>query len=314
MRLTHSLLVSLGGISSPEVFRIEATNQSSNGNPKIIDPKAGKKKFEPTSFSFFQGCLARAYIVGHIPQDDGPSLPMIYAIVASGILVRSEGELKPYFPATIRELVLIPDSLKDKKDEIETHREAGLDIEQYPLGDGSYHSIRSNVSKTALDILNSVKETVYLTFIDSVEDEDFFILVDGSLPISDTLINHGNWVGIINNPKLSREEEKVSLRLGENEIGPPFELSSDKGYFWHVRMFSDIRKDPSWGLIKVENALQNGDDMESKMSSISAGILVEKYPIHPLSDEEGWLIYPLITARSFLRTQTTSEKTILRYF
>lgn len=274
----------------------------------------GEKKFEPSSFVFFQGSLARAFTVGHIPQHNGPALPVLYAIIASGVLSRNNGEMRPFFPPSVREIVVVPDGIADSKDIIESHVESGLEVELYKT-DSSYNGIQKNASDRIINLFSDIKEQVFLTFSENVENDEYFILIDGSLKPTEKVLKHSNWVGIFTNPPLTPEEERVSLSLGENEMGPPFALeNSGSGFFWHLRMNSDIRKGPGWGLVRVENVLAKEQDMETKISALSAGILAEKYPLHPLSEKEDGRLYPLITARVFLKTQTTSDSSIMRYF
>ena len=314
LRLTHSLLVSLGGIPSPEIFELNAVRNPDAPPPEPTDYKTGKTKFEPTSFVFFQGALARAYIVGHIPQDDSAALPILYAIVSSGVLARNSGQLQPFFEPVLREVVLVPDNLDDSEGIIDSHVESGLDVEFYKSAD-SYQGIRNSATIRISDILADVKENVFLTYAESTGDEEHLILVDGSLRPSKEVLSHGNWVGIYNNPELSAVEEEACLGLGKDEIGMPFKIGEkSNGIFWHMRMYSDIRKGPSWGIIKIENSIAKSDDMESKITAISSGILAERYPIHPLSEEENWRLYPLIATRVFLNTQTTDEMSILRFY
>lgn len=314
LRLTHNLLVSLGGIASPEIFELKTLGNPDAPHPEMIDLKAGDRKFEPTEFAFFQGALARAYIVGHIPREDAPSLPILYAIVTSGVLARHNGQMQPFFAPIIREVVLVPDGLDGSDEVVDSHIESGLDIERYSMSD-SYLGIRDSAATRILDILADVKESVFLTYAELIGDEDHLILVDGSLRPSEDILKHGNWIGIYNNPELSPIEEEASLGLGEDEIGAPFKINAKgNGYFWHLRMYSDIRKGPGWGIIKIENSLMNADDMESKITAISSGILAERYPIHPLSEQENWRLYPLIATRGFLNTQITDETSILRFF
>lgn len=315
LRLTHSLLVSLGGIPSPEIFELNAVANPDAPSPEPIDIKKGKTEFEATSFVFFQGALTRAYIVGHIPQEGSAALPILYAIVTSGVLIRNNGQLQPFFPPVLREVVLLPDNLDDPDGIIDTHIESGLDVEFYVNTD-TYQGIRDNATVRISDIQADVKESVFLAFAEAIGDEDHLILVDGSLRPSEEVLQHGNWVGIYNDPKLTAIEEEASLGLGEDEIGAPFKIEkkNKNGIFWHLRMYSDIRKDPSWGIIKIENSIADSDDMESKITAISSAILAERYPIHPKSEEENWRLYPLITARVFLNTQTTDESSILRFY
>ena len=315
LRLIHGLLTSLGGTASPEIFPLAEAETEQRESPSLMDLKKGKKTFVPTEFAFFQGSLARAYIIGHIAPPEGNSLPIVFTILASGILIRDTGELKPYVQPLIRETVLLPRELPFGEKEVQAFVDAGLDIERYDLPDKSYKGIRINAARKAMDILAEVKEGIYLTFCEAVGNDSFMVLVDGSLRPSDVLVAHGNWVGLSLNPLLSPVEENVSLKLGENQIGPPFKLTRDgRAYFWHLRMLSDLRKGPGWGIVRIDNALSDGEDMQSKVESVSGGILAERYPIHPASRTEGWGLYPLITARVFLNTQTTSETAIMKYF
>jgi hypothetical protein len=315
LRLTHNLLISLGGVPSPETFPIpDSAVFSQTVSPSMLKQKAGEKKFEPTSFVFFQGSLVRAFILGHIPQDNGPTLPVLYAIIASGVLSRHNGEMRPYFPPSVREIVIVPDGIKGSKEIIASHVESGLEVELYKT-DNSYLGIQKNASDRIISLFSDIKERVFLEFSENVEGDEYFILIDGSLKPTEQVLKHSNWVGIYTNPPLSQQEERVSLTLGENEIGPPFTLQNDgSGFFWHLRMNSDLRKGPGWGLVRVENVLGNKQDMETKISALSAGILAEKYPLHPLSEKENGRLYPLITARVFLKTQTTDDTSIMKYF
>jgi hypothetical protein len=314
LRLTNNLLVSLGGIPSPEIFELKTSGNPDAPPPEMTDLKPGDRKFEPTEFVFFQGSLTRTYIIGHIPQEDAPALPILYAIVTSGVLARNNGQMQPFFTPIIREVVLVPDGVDGSDEVVDAHIESGLDIERYPISD-SYLGIRNSAAIRIMDILADVKESVFLTYAESIGDEDHLILVDGSLRPSKDILKHGNWIGIYNNPELTPIEEEVSLGLGEDEVGAPFKIGANgNGYFWHLRMYSDIRKGPSWGIIKIENSLVNTDDMESKITAISSGILAERYPIHPQSEQENWRLYPLINARVFLNLQTTDETSILRFF
>ena len=315
LRLIHGLLTTLGGTASPEIFPLTEAETGQRESPSLIDLKKGQKTFVPTEFAFFQGSLARAYIIGHIIPQDSNSLPVIFTIVASGILIRETGGLKPYVQPLIRETVLLPGELPYGEKEVQGFVDAGLDIERYVVGDKSYKGIRISAARKAMDILAEVKESIYLSYCSAVANDSFMVLIDGSLRPSDVLVGHGNWVGLSLNPPLSPAEENVSLKLGENQIGPPFKLTKDgRAYFWHLRMLSDLRKGPGWGIVKVDNVLTDGEDMQSKVESISGGILAERYPIHPASRTVGWGLYPLITARVFLNTQTTSETVIMKYF
>lgn len=315
LRLTYNLLVNLRGVSSPELFPVESIVDNPGSNSKTLEPKPGNKKFEPEEFSFFQGSICECYLLGHIPRTGETALPVLYSIIASGVLLRTNGEMRPYFEPMIREVVLLPEELNDSEEIIEEHLEAGLDIERYTKGDNTYSGLRKNAASKVMDILADLKKQVYLTFNETEDAQDFLVLIDGSLAPTDDILKCGNWVGIHSNPKLSPHEEKVCLGLEENQIGPPFSISNDdNGYFWHLRMFHDYRKDPSWGLVKLENALSNGDDMPSKIEAVSSGVLTEKFPIHPRAKQEGDRLYPLTTARVFLRTQVTDGRSILKYF
>lgn len=314
LRLTNNLLVSLGGVPSPEIFDLKSALNPETAHPEVTDLKTGDRKFESTEFVFFQGSLTRTYIIGHIPQEDAPALPILYAIVTSGVLARNNGQMQPFFAPVIREVVLVPDGIDGSDEVVDSHIESGLDIERYSISD-SYLGIRNSAATRITDILADVKESVFLTYAELIGDESHLIIVDGSLRPSEDILKHGNWVGIHNNPKLTPIEEEVSLGLGEDEVGAPFKIGANgNGYFWHLRMYSDIRKGPNWGIIKIENSLASADDMESKITAISSGILGERYPIHPLSEKENWRLYPLITARVFLNIQTTDENSILRFF
>lgn len=317
LRLINSLLLSLGGTASPEPFSLAEAMRKEQAltNPSPAEIKKGNKTFSPTSFAFFQGMLARSYIIGHIPQPDGLAFPLIFSINASGVIIRESGSLKPFIRPVIRETVLIPENLPVGEDEVRKYIEFGLDIERYKITEKTYKGILANAAQKALDILSTVKETVFLTFANTIADSSLMVLVDGSLRPTNDVLSHSNWVGLYLNPPLSPAEEAVSLKLAESEIGPPFKLTNNgNGYFWHLRMISDIRKGPEWGIVKVDNALGDGEDMASKMESISAAILTERYPIHPATKTEGWGLYPLITARIYLNTQTTSETIIMKYF
>ena len=315
LRLINSLLVTLGGTASPEAFPLEEAFEPEGKPPSRFEVKKGKITFTPAAFTFFQGMLSRSYIIGHIPNPDGHSFPIVLAINASSILVRDGGSLKPYIQPVIRETVLLPSKIPYGEDEVAQYHEYGLDMDRYEISDVTYRGIRSSAAKKVLDILDDVKETVYLTFAKAISDDSYMVLVDGSLKPTKDVVAHGNWVGLHPNPQLSAEEETVSLKLTENEIGLPFKLQGNgKGYFWHLRMLSDMRKGPEWGIVRVDNSLADGEDMPSKIESISAAILSEKYPIHPAIKTAGWGLYPLITARIYLNTQTTSDTTIMKYF
>jgi hypothetical protein len=315
LRVTNILLSNLGGISSPEIFPVESLAQPQIRSIEKASPKPGGKKCEPTAFLFFQGTLTRCYILGHIQREGGVSLPVVYATVGSGILMRTNGMLRPYFEPVIREVILLPENMGELEATIKEYAEAGLDIERFPTGDNSYAGIRKSAADTVYRILADVKQGIYLAFNEAIGSDDYLVLIDGSLRPDPTIMGFSNWVGIYESPGLNSHEEQASLGLVENEAGPPFKLGNNaNGYCWHLRMFSDYRKDPSWGLIRVENALKNGEDMNSKIEAISSGILAEKYPIHPSSEKENSRLYPLVTARIFLRTQATDDKSILRYF
>ena len=144
LRLTHNLLVSLGGIPSPEIFDLKAVCNPDEP-PKPIEFKTGDTKFEPTSFAFFQGTLTRAYIIGHIPQEGSAALPILYAIISSGVLVRNNGQLQPFFEPVVREVLLVSDNLDDTEGIINEHVESGLDIEFYENAD-SYEETRNNAT------------------------------------------------------------------------------------------------------------------------------------------------------------------------
>ncbi|MBU1024112.1 hypothetical protein KKB99_07505, partial [bacterium] len=176
LRLTHSLLVSLGGTSSPEIFPLNAADDPDKKPPKSIKFKTGNKKYEPTSFVFFQGALAKACIVGHIYQEDGPALPVLYSIVTSGVLIRNNGMLQPYIPPILREVVLVPENLGDGEDVVDSHIESGLDIERYSVDD-SYRKIRQNAANRIFDNLADVKKNVFSHFAEAIGDDDHLILI-----------------------------------------------------------------------------------------------------------------------------------------
>jgi hypothetical protein len=317
LRLIQNLLVTLGGTASPEPFSLKEAEEKeqSTVTPSKAEIKKGKIIFSPTSFTFFQGMMSRSYIIGHIPQDDGHSFPLVLAINASSIVLREVGSLKPYIQPVIRETVLLPEKLPFGEDDVKKHIEYGLDIERYNISDKTYKGICASAAQKALDLLAGVKETIFLTFAKALGDDSFMVLVDGSLRPSKDVVAHSNWVGLYLNPPLNAAEETASLELSENEIGPPFKLTGNgKAFFWHLRLLSDFRKGPEWGIVRIDNSLSDGEDMPSKIESISAAILAERYPIHPAAITEGWGLYPLITARGYLNTQTTSETTIMKYF
>ncbi len=139
------------------------------------------------------------------------------------------------------------------------------------------------------------------------ESAEGWLLVDGSLTLSQTLAASPRAVGVVKSHRtrfFDGDDARTLLGLDVGErtsVFRPETRSFTPVYSWYLRLRSPERRDALWGLVRVEVAAT--EQSLARADEISRWLLAETSPLSLPDTRWDRLLYPIRDCEEYLRTR-----------
>ncbi len=271
---------------------------------------------EPSAFTAFLDGIQRSTVALY----HGP-VPIVYAYAAAVVRTRRSRRM-----ATLGAGVRSGDALRTRFQE---EREAAffpfrlVDPAVVAAGGIPWESLRDTsppdeeplpifppaLYARAAGAVNRWRESLEGTLADRWcrESGDGWLLVDGSLTLTQELASCARAVGVIKSHRTrffdgDDARTLLSLKPGERtSVFQPKTRSFTPVYSWYLRLRSPAGRDALWGLVRVEAAAEIGSI--ARADEISRWLLAETAPLALPDKRWDRLLYPIRDCEEYLRTR-----------
>lgn len=269
----------------------------------------GSVETVPRPFSFFLASAAECWLLGEVAGPDGTPLPITGMSLAAGVVSRSESRLQPFLQPVHGLVVVLPEALAGQI-QADRYRAAGLT----PVIAGSGGSAREELlwqqQQALAQLVEETKEAVFLSWHEAAGVAGHQILIEGSLLPTENALSRGSWTGIRPVTHLSPLEEQAALTLPAQAASVPFGFGVTGGY-WYTRLTATSRPASAEGLLRLETAFVNDEQVASKVTALTRAVIHERFPV--TAAEPGHVaLYPLHRARVWLQTLLTTSEAVLQ--
>lgn len=302
----RTLLREAGATPAPHPLILPALTPSTG---ELRPADQGAVETQPRPFSFFLTAAAEACLLGEVPQPNGAPLPITLLSLAVGIAVRTDSRLQPFMKPLQGLVIAMPAPLAEAI-QVERFRIYGLT----PIAAGNPALTRAAMLEDQMRalalLIEDTKESMFLAWHESAGVAGHQILVEGSLQPSSSVLTAGSWTGVRAVSQLTPLEEQAALGLPVRAASVPFGYDLSGGY-WFTRLAASSRPDALEGLLRLDTAFVNNEQVASKVSALTRMVIHERFPV--VAPAEGQVpLYPLQQTRSWLATQITAGASVMQ--
>lgn len=287
-----------------------------------------------SDFAFFEDGRQRTVHIGYVKANYGPNevlLPVHYFVVAAVILQRTDGKLKLWSEAKVRQGIIVQKSLVPNQQLLAEFEGMGLLIEDAGGTGGDYYQLRNRALQHSKDLRLSVENELIRSWRESDAGPEQFLIVDGTLMNFRDEENVQKCIGVsksFGSRYFSITENHRIMQMKEFERSWTFRFHQPeedlrKGarerISWYLRLRNRPNSDPEFGMVRVEISRHHTEKATEYAERFSRSLLSERLPtsypyprwdkhLYPIRECENYLssIMPSIT------TITESMKGVLR--
>jgi hypothetical protein len=308
-----------------------ALEDSGHPYPVAYEYPADAPKSE---FCFFEDGRQSTIQIGHIPVELGESgetlllIPVHFFTVAAAILHRKDRCLDVWDKAQIQQGVFVARSLVPDQEVLSRFERLGLAIHdtgsRHP-GKNDYYELRRRALIESKGLRLEAEQDLISRWRNSDEAADSFLVIDGTLQNLRDEKNVDRCVGVsksFGNRYFDISTHNRVLRLKEYERSWTFRFhDQDEGsdttrmgvrerVSWYLRLRESPRKDPEFGLVRVEMSKRYADNAAAFADRFSRSLISDRFPTsypRPRWDKH---LYPVQACENYLSSIMPSKATV----
>lgn len=281
-----------------------------------------------SEFRYFEDGRQRTLQIGHIPVHHGEHLvllPVHYFAVGAVILERrADRQLQVWQSPIIEEGIFVARSLVGDHRTLEEIENRGLRIVSTDRpGKNDYYALRSIALQEAKKLRLEVEDRLIKRWRTSDDAKDSYLVVDGTLMNFRDEENVNRCVGVSKSfgsryfsptanaqiMQLNEFERSWTFRFHEEE-GDDLRKGARERMSWYLRLRSDKRHDPEFGLVRVEISKTYIKDSTAYAARFSKSLISERLPTsypYPRWDKH---LFPIRECENYLSSIMPSGSTI----
>ena len=299
----------------------------------LVEPKeTGRVPFDYPSdageseFRFFQDGRQQTIQIGHIPvQYSGDRqllIPVHYVVVAAAILKRENRHLTLWRDPAIREGILVAKELVPRQHVLKGFEHRGLTVIDTSSTDSDYHSLRRRALHQAKNERLAVEQHLIREWRCSNESREHFLVIDGTLMNLRDEANVARCIGVsrsFGSRYFSVSDHNRIMAMTEFERSWAFRFHTEESDLrmggrerlsWYLRLRSGERKEPEYGLIRIELGRQHAPRVSELADRFSRSLLAERLPTSYPAPRWDKHLYPIRACERYLTSIMPSKRTI----
>lgn len=279
-----------------------------------------------SEFRFFQDGRQQTIQIGHIPVEYSGShrllVPVHYVVVATAILERADRRLRLWRRPLIREGVLVPKTLVPHQEVLTEFEDRGLTVIDTRPTDNDYYRLRRRALHRAKDERLDVEQDLIREWRRSKESRDHFLVIDGTLMNLRDEENVEKCIGVsksFGSRYFSVSDHNQIMSMSEFERSWTFRFHSEESdprmggrerLSWYLRLRSGERREPEYGLIRVELGRQHAQRLSELADRFSRSLLAERLPTSYPAPRWDKHLFPIRTCERYLTSIMPSKGTV----
>jgi hypothetical protein len=234
------------------------------------------------------------------------TVPIIFGTVSAAIRVRRERRLTTWGAPTVHRALYAPLSQLDAKATKALHN-AGVDVvdtlEKRDADSGHPFALQELAYKAVLGDRERIETELALRW---AERESGVLYVDGGISANKRVAESANIVGVIKSHQTLYADGDalgvvIALAVGQRSSVMRIESRRGKVASWYLRFADATGRDPFWGLVRVEAALGDTDNLTARADEVSRWILAERLPLALPDSRWDKMAYGIHDAEEYLR-------------
>ena len=281
-----------------------------------------------TEFTFFEDGKQRTVQIGFIRAQYGNHfilVPVHYFVVAAVILKRVNQKLQLWDKPEIVQGIFIERSLIPNQQILDEFENSGLTIIDTRAQGGDYYELRKRALREAKRQRLSVEERLITRWMQSVDSDGQFLIVDGTLMNLRNEDNVERCVGVsksFRNRYFTVSDHNRILQMSEFERSWMFRFHSDEDenddirlgprerISWYLRLRTRPNREPEFGLIRIEISPRLRSQASDYVDRFSRSLLSERLPTAYPKPRWDKHLYPIQCCENYLSSIIPSISTI----
>jgi len=279
-----------------------------------------------SEFRFFEDGRQQTIQIGHIPVKYSGKhqllLPVHYVVVAAAILERANRRLTLWKHPLIREGILVAKELVPRQQVLEGFEHRGLTVIDTSSTDSDYYSLRRRALHKAKDERLAVEQHLIREWRCSKESEDHFLVVDGTLMNLRDEENVERCIGVsksFGSRYFTVSDHNRIMAMTEFERSWVFRFHAEESDLrmggrerlsWYLRLRSGERKEPEYGLVRVELGRQHAGRISQLADRFSRSLLADRLPTSYPAPRWDKHLYPIRACERYLTSIMPSKATV----
>ena len=279
-----------------------------------------------SEFRFFQDGRQQTIQIGHIPVEDSADrqllIPVHYVVVAAAILERENRRLKLWRDPVIKEGILVAKELIPHQHILTGFEQRGLFVIDTSSTDSDYHTLRRRALHKAKDERLAVEQYLIREWRCSHESQDHFLVIDGTLMNLRDEENVERCIGVsksFGSRYFSVSDHNRVMAMKEFERSWAFRFHTDESDLrmgsrerlsWYLRLRSGERKEPEYGLVRVEIGRQHAQRVSELADRFSRSLLADRLPTSYPAPRWDKHLYPIRACERYLTSIMPSKRTV----
>lgn len=279
-----------------------------------------------SEFRFFQDGRQQTIQIGHIPVkysgDHQLLIPVHYVVVAAAILERENRRLTLWRNPLIREGILVAKELVPDQQVLRRFEDRGLTVIDTNPIESDYYRLRRRALHRAKDERLDVEQHLIREWRCSNESQDHFLVIDGTLMNLRDEQNVERCIGVsksFGSRYFSVSDHNRIMAMTEFERSWAFRFHADESDLrmggrerlsWYLRLRSGERKEPEYGLLRVELGKQHAGRISELADRFSRSLLADRLPTSYPAPRWDKHLYPIRACERYLTSIMPSKGTV----
>ncbi len=279
-----------------------------------------------SEFRFFEDGRQQTIQIGHIPVefsgDHRLLIPVHYFVVAAAILERKNRRLALWGSPIIREGILVAKDLVPDQRVLKRIEDTGLNVIDTNPIESDYYRLRRRALNRAKDERLTVEQHLIRDWRRSKEAHDHFLVIDGTLMNLRDEENVERCIGVsksFGSRYFNVTDHNRIMAMTEFERSWAFRFHSDDSDLrmrgrerlsWYLRLRSGERREPEYGLVRVEIGRQHAPRVSELADRFSRSLLADRLPTSYPAPRWDKHLYPIRACERYLTSVMPSKGTI----
>ena len=279
-----------------------------------------------SEFRFFQDGRQQTIQIGHIPVEFSSAhqllIPVHYFVVAAAILERKNRRLTLWRSPMMKEGIFVAKELVPNQHALKGFEDSGLNVIDTDPIESDYYRLRRRALHRAKDERLAVEQHLIREWRISKEARDHFLVIDGTLMNLRDEENVERCIGVsksFGSRYFSVTDHNRIMAMTEFERSWAFRFHADDSDLrmggrerlsWYLRMRSGERREPEYGLIRVELGRQHAQRVSELADRFSRSLLADRLPTSYPSPRWDKHLYPIRACERYLTSIMPSKETI----